>query len=461
VVRSAYGVGTVTLCAVDLRDRPISNWDESSLSELATVLIGVAVPWRQTGVTRNESGSSSSDLNPTGVSDIQTQIVNSVDQFEAVPRPTQWIVLAWIAGLVLVLGPLDYLLVHRVLQRPHWTWVTFPVWVSVVSMWVLNSGTQANTAPLKSRQVDLLDLDATVGVLRGRSWFGFYSPETRRYSVTLQAGFEGLPLQNLDDSYAGWMERAEGSFRGMYRKGSLDLGKPSYSFSEELQKIDNLPVRVWSTGGLEAYWEAPLDSSTPLVESSLTDDGSRRLSGQFTHHLPGELSDWLIAYESFAYFRSSEIGSGQGVLAPGEVFDASTARSNILRGLLVGQTFTVIKGKAEHRDRTVADRNIYDPLSRDPFAILRTLTFHETAGGRSYTGLSNQPLASADLTSLLKLNRAVLFGRLKQPASRFLIDGQTPAVEQQDTFIRIVLPVKRLSRDPSAPPPADLLKPRG
>ncbi len=79
----------------------------------------------------------------------------------------------------------------------------------------------------------------------------------------------------------------------------------------------------------------------------------------------------------------------------------------------------------------------YDPLDRDPVAILRMLTFHREAGGTLYTGLDNGALRNYDWTPLLELDRAVLIGRIRRPVIRWTIDGTRIEPETHVTSVRL------------------------
>lgn len=463
VIHSGYGAGIVTMVAVDLSRRPLSNWDESSQAELATRILEIEPAWKIANENRSQTYASGAELNPTGVSDLQTQLLNSLDYFENVPRPQLWSVLGWVFGLVIVLGPLDYLIVHRFLKRPHWSWFTLPLWAGLIAFASTQLGTTINGFPLTSRQMDLVDFDLQTGTLRSRSWISFYSPATQRYQIGFDAAADLTSGAVLSESKLSWVERPEASFRGMYRSGGTDLGKPSYSLNSSQSEIANLPVRLWSTGSVEAFWETTLDADKKLLQANLSDDGSRRLGGQFVHNLPGELEDWIICYENFAYYRSRSqdqraVGGG---LAAGEMVHLAQCRSGLVRNMLVGLTSSLIPGKARDKNILTSERTIHDPLLRDPSRIAELVTFHDVSGGRSYTGLTNEPLAGAELSRQLTVSRAVLLGKLKQPATRFTIDAVSPPVEQQDAFVRIIIPVQRSERATDAPPPSDLLRKRG
>jgi len=99
----------------------------------------------------------------------------------------------------------------------------------------------------------------------------------------------------------------------------------------------------------------------------------------------------------------------------------------------------------------VFNREDYAPLSRDPLSIARMATFHEEAGGQSYTSLTNRLLDADDLSRQLQLGRVVLFGRFVEdsPAPDTLeVDGVPLSPDRADVFVRLVLPVKKTAEIP-------------
>jgi hypothetical protein len=106
------------------------------------------------------------------------------------------------------------------------------------------------------------------------------------------------------------------------------------------------------------------------------------------------------------------------------------------------------QGEAE----VVHEQRPYDPLARDPAYVMRMVTFHDVVDGRDYTGLSNDALRRWEMSHLLADGRAVLFGRLDRPVGALRLDGVPVEPARRDTFVRIVLPVRRAAADsPHAP----------
>ena len=73
-------------------------------------------------------------LYQSGVSDLSTQLRQSLEQFPGV----QLVPFGWVAFFIflyiLLIGPGDYLFLKKVLKRMELTWITFPTIVVTVSL---------------------------------------------------------------------------------------------------------------------------------------------------------------------------------------------------------------------------------------------------------------------------------------------------------------------------------------
>ena len=59
-----------------------------------------------------------SRLTQTGITELATQLDATQDEFPSVTRVTTWPVMGLLVALLLVIGPIDYLFVHKLLNRP-------------------------------------------------------------------------------------------------------------------------------------------------------------------------------------------------------------------------------------------------------------------------------------------------------------------------------------------------------
>jgi hypothetical protein len=442
IVRSAHGRGRVTAFALDWTQPPISGWQG---------LPGLCRYLAEMDMTRGGAQAAlGSELRPTGVSELATQLTGQLDQFPSVQRPSYWVVILLAAAFLLLIGPLDFLLVQRVLKRPRLTWLTLPIWTAVAAVGGNVVADQMNSAGVHANQVTLVDVDAASGLLRAQSWLTIYSPWPHRYQLaaTAEPWFEPASGESSGFATLCWYGTPEPGFRGMYRPGGLDFANPAYSVGVDRSEIENLPIGQASTKVVTAEWSGDAVSAeavSALLESDLSesDDGSRRLEGSLTHFLPGDLTDYLLAYGNYVYVPRPALSGDQAPsIPPSLAWRPADLQPRILDRYLKGIKFRYVQGQTLKGQEAIPEQQDYDPLGYDPLAWARVLTFHDVTGGEQYTTLTNSALQSWDLSRLLTLHRAVLFGRIQPQAISFSVDGAEAAPERRSTFVRLILPVK-------------------
>jgi hypothetical protein len=235
----------------------------------------------------------------------------------------------------------------------------------------------------------------------------------------------------------------------MYRPRGLAAGQSAYTVDSAAGRIDALPIPLWSTKAVTADWTSRRNED-PLVESDFSSTGIGDLQGSLSHQFPGVLSEWLIAYGNRVYRPAADESRGPSAaqLEPGRLYPLQRSHMSRreLKGYLTGTRQLIVKSDKPGQERDIQLMTAsYDPLARDAAYILRMVTFYAAAGGEHYTGLRNAALRELDLSPLLDLDRAVLFGRLERPALRCRIDGEVQTPDRQETFVRVVLPVRRTS----------------
>ena len=178
------------------------------------------------------------------------------------------------------------------------------------------------------------------------------------------------------------------------------------------------------------------------------------MSGELTHSLPGAIDDWLVVVGNRVYMPRMAAGrSGTWPSGTPLRLDGDGVRDESLKRYLTRTTVHTVARRQGDGTEVVAVAGQYRPLGRNPLDWFETLTFHRAAGGSGFTGLKNRDLEALDLSELIRLDRAVLVGRLKLSAdngqttdagTELLIDGEKAraAGSRQLTYLRIVLPVK-------------------
>jgi len=458
-VRVPYGFGRVTFLGLDLTSPPFRDW--KGLPNLTRKLVVGRQVEARSG-RRSQRG----QLARSGVSELSSQLHGALDHFPEVRRGSLWSAMVMMLAYLAAIGPLDYLLVHRILKRPRLTWITFPLLVVLAGGLIVWQARKVNGDRLLVSQIDLVDIDAASGAMRVQTWADIYSPRTARYGVTVEpAGLGRVSTEQSRASQIGggtsprltvaWFGVPESGFGGMYRRGGFEIGQAAYLFAPQAGGIDNLPIFVWSTKTLSAVRRT---NRRGLVESQLESTGiGGRLTGTIVHHFPVPVRNWFIAYGNSVYRpRDGGTSVGNDELPANRIWSLGNPRmeSRGLTGFLTGSI--AVRYRAEHK-RDDEIRNVrmqWDPDNRNPDDILRMLTFHKTVGGKSYTGLGNGFLRALDLSPLLRANRAVLFGTIDLPAARLrLKDGtsQTARViepTRNTTYVRIVLPVRQTGSEP-------------
>lgn len=452
LVQAPYGFGRISFLGLDLHRPPLSAWKSTS-NIVRKILFG------ERQATMNQTQSVSRQLTSSGITDLASQFHGSQEYFPIIHRFTMWKVLGLMLMYLVLIGPVDYFLVHRLLKRPQWTWLTFPLIVAISVLLAVQSARSFNQNELRANQLDVIDIDVATQSTRFQSWMTLYSPETRRYHVSVQPGDiasnEDDPKDHLQSSSSlsiprlSWSGIPESTFEGMYRPAGFEIGRPDYNFSPLSTEIKDLPIPIWSTKSLMGSWNRKTGS---LVESQLTSSGSRQISGTIVHHLNAPLEDWILAFGN-RVIRSRENGP-QVRLMPHRVLSLANNPGIIsrrLREYLTNTKAAEVSNKEDSVVEILVRQKEYDPLERDPYYIMRMLTFHEVSGGKLYSGLDNNTLRKNDLSHLLFFNRAVLFARMKSPAAHYTISSGKPPAELKPlprsntyTYVRIVLPVKTI-----------------
>lgn len=438
LVQAPYGLGTVTVLAMDLNASPLSEW--TALPHFCARLVGL----RSSSEGGEKNASKGSQLSSTGITDLATQLNSTQENFERIQRVSPWLSMGLLLVLLAVIGPVDYLLVHRVLKKPHVTWISFPCLAAIcglVTSWMANS---TNGAQRRVNQLSIVDVDVATSQAFEKHFVTPYSPATVQSSVEVRP--QGLiktnDLISVSSAHLIWQGVPEPTFGGMLREASLDQGANYQRLRDGT--LAQLPLMQWSSKALLAENTQPVSG---LIECDLQASPTGRLSGTITHHFPVPIEDWMLVYKSVVYrFLKVKDDSQTLPLPADQVWRVDQPRvfTREIRPFLTGVTTMATPKFGQSAPKEASNRlSNYDPLSLDPAGVVRTLTFHEEIGGERYTGLTNQLLGSEDLSHLLRLGRAVLFGRIRVTTAKVYWDRAPIEADRETSFVRIILPVKR------------------
>src|SRR5262249_51778165 len=151
-VQSPYGLGRITVFGFDLDRGPFSEWGSRG-PFWENLVAQTAHPLPQGQFERYPVGRGAAP------EDYSTSLQGSLDYFEGVPVVSFGWVALFILIYIVLIGPVDYLFLKKVVKRLEWTWVTFPIIVITVSAGAYFAAYALKGKDLKINKVDVVDID--------------------------------------------------------------------------------------------------------------------------------------------------------------------------------------------------------------------------------------------------------------------------------------------------------------
>lgn len=402
VVRVPHGAGQVILVAFDLDQPPFTTWG------------GQGEFWKRLqDRTRSRPVEDASANVPNyrgfgaeGANDLATRLIADLENFPDVSVVSFGWVALFILVYIIIVGPLDYLFLKKVVGRLELTWITFPTIVLVVSAAAYFAAYSLKGNDLRINKVDVVDVDARTGQVYGTTWFTLFSPRIQNYTVGLEpalgeapATAEGRPASVT----LSWMGRPEVGYGGYNRAHAQSLFRRTYDYAPDAAGLQGVPVQVWSTKSFTANWEQPTSRSRPPIRAELRRAlGAGGVEGAIVNQLPVALEDvHLVAGEGRT--ESTVRVYSLGRLEPG-------ATKTIARGASAGALGPWLAGSAGDSGTD---------------GLVRRLMFFEKA--KHDDGAHDAALRYLDESwRLLNRGEAMLIARVKPT------DGQQPAEQVAD-----------------------------
>lgn len=424
VVWAPRGLGEIVFAGIDVDQPPLVDW--RGRPDLLRALVGLGT------TPLDGAGDWSLKLATSGYNDLAGALRLRLGR--SVPSVTTiaFSAVALLAiGYLLVLGPLDYLVVHKLLGRPMVAWVTFPLIVVATSggaYWLA----EHTRGTRHVNQLELVDVDTIHGRARGTYWATLYSPGAERYDLSLAARLLGRELpQPPEVLLSAWGLPGSGVGGTQAVGGEWEANSVGYALASDLSALVGVPIQVASTKSLVAQWQAPVGT---LVEAQLAADADGVLAGTITNRSSARWTNPLLLYGGWAY-RLNDVPDAARVDVGAQ---AEPVRA---RALLARRARS--SGSAADQD---ADRSVFLPDRASLGGLLYAMMFYEEVGGYGFVGLPSRYQAYCDLSQLLDLDRAVLVVRYAGPSSE-LLDGAsgTPLGDEPEprlVMYRFVLPVE-------------------
>ena len=124
--------------------------------------------------------------------ELGSQLLHALEDFQEVPVISFGWVALFILLYILIIGPLDYFFLKKVVKRLELTWITFPVIVLVISAAAYFTAYYVKGNDQRINKVDLVDIDlrGKQADVYGHSWFTIFSPRIQHYTIGLEPAVE-------------------------------------------------------------------------------------------------------------------------------------------------------------------------------------------------------------------------------------------------------------------------------
>lgn len=469
IVQSAAGLGRVTVVAFDLDLPPVTEWE--SRAEFWRRLVQLA-GGRPEGRLPDETEQNFPMFpDPEGRNSLNSQLLDRLEDYgDEVPVISFGWVALFILLYILIVGPLDYWFLKKVVNRLELTWITFPTVVITVSAAAYFAAYHIKGNELKINKVDIIDIDLARQETYGTTWFTLFSPRIQHYTIGVEPATptwaaEPGAEQTAYPVVVTWSGRAD-----IDRARGQSLFRRSYEYETNFEGTDprlrgvptglkGVPIQVWSTKSFTATWQAPMGGDKPAVTAKLRTVGDivRQLDGEITSHLPMKLEETVLLHGDGERVAVYELGT----LTPGTAERIRGGQFENQQWFLAQQTGNVNYSMRRGR--------FYYPMTGETTpSLMKAALFFELSGratNQPGQQVSNRSLRYLDQSWRLKHNpgEAILYGRLAPPVapaeevtkgavspSRLwlgALPGQGTArpdlsgTIRQETYVRVFIPI--------------------
>ena len=431
VIRAPRGLGEVAFVGVDPAAPPLADWKGRTRFLQALLEPYIAGPGLDSPQT----------LMTLGYNDLSGALRQRLGRAFGAVGPFSFPMVATLAvAYLLVLGPLDYWLVHRWLRQPLVAWITFPLMVILFGMGGLTLAEwRKGTGGVRVNCLELIDVDASTRHARGTFWSSLYTPDAKQFDLAVDAKLLETPRPSKANVLLSWWGLPGVGIGGMQAGGANPgIVRQAYRYADDRAALVDLPVLASSTKSLAARWTASDVEMGALLEAPLHDENGFA-TGSLVNRSGQMLHDAHLFYGPWGY-RLGNVADGQQIEV-GEQLDPLTVKTIVARSALGGP------GAVVSRD------SVFMPERASAVELLRVMMFYDVAGGLPFGRLPSRYQAYCDLSRLLTLGRAILVANVDGQGSR-LIDRATgePMGDEYDDLapvvLRVVLPVTKRADTP-------------
>ena len=432
----SHGLGTIRFVASDLDQPAFQDWVDRQ--RLWGRLIA---PYMDSAGADAADERAVGEASYLGYNDMVGQLRATLDLFPQVRVISFGQVAALLAGVLLLIGPIDYFVSVKWLKRPELSWILAgTILVAVcVGLTVLLAKIRPSEVHLNSAQIVDIDVgidtdagdDKNTGIASGRLWSHVFSGSARELDIAVAASHASAAVR------VDWQGLPGHGLGGLLSQLSTDRGMPAYTIEtapDGMTELLGVGIPAAGTKCLTAQWTQTVD----LIATSHLQEipGVDQLQGELTNPLSVDVLDPVLFYHHWFYSLNSRIPAGESVRISYDTIPKDISRRLNGRRTVDGNETTT---KWDPADRGSIDR------------LLELMMFYKSANGKTYTSLSHRFQPQVDQSNLLQTDRAILLGRLEQPwaAVQVALSDATPESQplevQQDmdrVWCRIAIPVE-------------------
>jgi len=338
-----------------------------------------------------------------------------IDSRQIKKLPVGWL-LALLVVYLLVIGPFDQWWLKKI-NRQMLTWITFPSYVVLFSLLIWFIGYKLRAGETEWNELSIVDVlpRGSQVDLRGRTYFSIYSSATSRYPIQGQEGFAALRPEAPD--YQG--------APGLSDKDDVRLVHQGNSYKADVEG------KVWTSTLFAGDWFKTND--IPLIASVADVNGEYVL--EIENLLPQPLEEVRLV-AGHALFECGAIPASSK-----KTFRFKATEGAALRKF-VQENSSFFQQAANLRRSALGDTG-GGQLDNRPIT-------GTTASFLSYVGDSSPGVGNfffsppgLDLTPQVERGDAVVFAWVPNYSFGGQVNGFKPIRFQQDTLLRLTLPVRQ------------------
>ncbi|MCC6508423.1 MAG: hypothetical protein IT423_04905, partial [Pirellulaceae bacterium] len=430
-VRYSQGKGVIHFLGSDMDQPVLKQWKDRRLIWEKVLTAFWARNERNDSANTDRNVSGTSDL---GYDDLTGQLRATLDYFPTTRVYSFGTIAAILAGLLIIIGPLDYWVSVRWLRRPSVSWWFSGTVIAASSLGLIWLEQVSRPRELLLNSAQVVDFLPEQNRLLVDCWTHVYSSRARTIDAQLRTPGSVAQASRLD-----WQGLPGKGLGGMESNLLTDQSLPRYAIEVTSQHPADRPEQPVAMTGvgipasgtkcLYATWSAEFQ---PQGESQLTElKGIDQVQGLLVNPLPYDILRPVLTYHNWAYSLPSRLRAGEELTVTYEMVPKDLMR-RLNRRQIVGTNDTVTRWVAD--DRQSLDR------------LLEIMMFYKASGGLDYSKLTHRFQPRIDVSHALALDHAVLYGELAVPLGQILpVNVPEDQIKQESgsTWCRVLLPVAR------------------